>query len=243
MQKEKEKESGMDQTKPSQSGLDVWNSFAQDDIEYYIDHPYVWGPHASVTQHNDPKHNLFTLARYKFCAKMLVGKKRLLEVGCGDGLGLDIVRHEVKPEAITCVDFDDRVIRDNKKRCAECKGVEFLTRDMTQETLPGVYDGAWCVDVIEHVCPEGETSFLDNIVNVLNRHGVFLLGTPNVTAHSYASERSQAGHINLKDAESLRTIMAERFFNVFMFSMNDEVVHTGFSPMAHYLFALGVGVR
>ena len=23
-----------------------------------------------------------------------------------------------------------------------------------------------------------------------------------------------------------------------MFSMNDEVVHTGFSPMAHYLFAL-----
>jgi hypothetical protein len=23
-----------------------------------------------------------------------------------------------------------------------------------------------------------------------------------------------------------------------MFSMNDEVVHTGFHPMAHYLFAL-----
>ncbi len=81
------------------------------------------------------------------------------------------------------------------------------------------------------------------MVRCLDCHAIFIIGTPNVTAHQYASERSQAGHINLKDAESLRGIMAERFFNVFMFSMNDEVVHTGFSPMAHYLFAIGVGVR
>jgi len=25
--------------------------------------------------------------------------------------------------------------------------------------------------------------------------------------------------------------------------MNDEVVHTGFHPMAHYLFAIGVGKK
>jgi glycosyltransferase involved in cell wall biosynthesis len=32
----------------------------------------------------------------------------------------------------------------------------------------------------------------------------------------------------------------ERFFhNVFLFSMNDELVHTGFIPMAHYLIAIG----
>ena len=28
-----------------------------------------------------------------------------------------------------------------------------------------------------------------------------------------------------------------------MFSMNDEVVHTGFSDMAHYLFGIDIGVR
>ena len=32
--------------------------------------------------------------------------------------------------------------------------------------------------------------------------------------------------------------MQRHFHNVFLFSMNDEVVHTGFSPMAHYLLAL-----
>ena len=34
---------------------------------------------------NDPKHLSFTLARYKFCAKLLDGKNTALEVGCGDG--------------------------------------------------------------------------------------------------------------------------------------------------------------
>ena len=29
----------------------------------------------------------------------------------------------------------------------------------------------------------------------------------------------------------------------FIFSMNDEIVHTGFYPMAHYLFGIGIGVR
>jgi len=33
------------------------------------------------------------------------------------------------------------------------------------------------------------------------------------------------------------------FRNIFIFSMNDEVVHTGFHPMAHYLFAIGVGKK
>ena len=65
----------------------------------------------------------------------------------------------------------------------------------------------------------------------------------NITAQHYASALSQAGHINMKSAETLRQTMESYFHNVFIFSMNDEVVHTGFHPMAHYLFAMGVGLR
>ena len=38
-------------------------------------------------------------------------------------------------------------------------------------------------------------------------------------------------------------ILEKYFKNVFLFSMNDEVVHTGFSKMAHYLICLCVGAR
>ena len=69
---------------------ELWDSTYQETFAHYTKHPYVLGPLASMTQQKDPKHNLFTLARYKFCAKMLVGKKQLLEVGCGDGFGFEI---------------------------------------------------------------------------------------------------------------------------------------------------------
>ena len=47
---------------------------------------------------------------------------------------------------------------------------------------------------------------------------------------------------NLKDAP-LKQMLDRRFRNGFLYSMNDEVVHTGFSPMAHYLIAVGVGLK
>ena len=37
---------------------------------------------------------------------------------------------------------------------------------------------------------------------------------------------------------NLHHLLKNYFENVFLFSMNDEVVHTGFTPMAHYLFAV-----
>jgi len=227
---------------PQRSGWQLWQETFEQTFTHYLEHPYVLGPQGSMTQQRDPKHNLFTLARYKFCAKMLQGKKRLLEIGCGDGLGLEIVLYEVQPEMVTCLDFDDLVIQDNQRRLGQYKNVEFLTRDVTQEKLKGEYDGGWCIDVIEHIYPEVEEVFWNNVVCSLSDQGVFMVGTPNVTADSYASQASRASHVNLKDAQSLRESMAERFHNVFLFSMNDEVIHTGFAAMAHYLFVIGVGV-
>ena len=50
-------------------------------------------------------------------------------------------------------------------------------------------------------------------------------------------------HINLKSSKSLRGLMEKYFENVFMFGMNDEVVHTGYAPMCQYLWAVGAGPR
>jgi hypothetical protein len=64
------------------------------------------------------------------------------------------------------------------------------------------------------------------------------LGMPSVQSQPYASPLSKAGHVNCKDATDFRNLMMEYFHHVFVFSMNDEVVHTGFSPMANYLIAV-----
>jgi hypothetical protein len=61
---------------------------------------------------------------------------------------------------------------------------------------------------------------------------------PSLESQAHASPQSKAGHVNCKSGPELRKAMEKYFHSVFVFSMNDEVVHTGFYPMAHYLLAL-----
>ena len=66
-----------------------------------------------------------------------------------------------------------------------------------------------------------------------------ILGCPSLESQTHASAASKAGHVNCKTAKGLRALLETYFHNVFIFSMNDEVVHTGFTPMAHYLIGIG----
>ena len=66
---------------------------------------------------------------------------------------------------------------------------------------------------------------------------------PSIQSQAHASEQSRAGHVNCKDMPDLKAVLLDHFVNVSVFSMNDEVVHTGFHPMAHYLLALCTGIR
>jgi len=200
------------------------------------------GPTTSHSWRSDPRRLIFCLSRYKFCSKILSGKKNVFEVGCGDGFGMRIILQTV--QYVYGVDFDpifiewaDRHARHENLSC------NFSILDITQEKPTGVFDGAYSLDLIEHIAPTKEHLFWSNICSVLEPDAMFIIGTPNKTSSMYASIWSQEGHVNLQTHEQLYTSMSKYFKNVLMFSMNDEVVHTGFYPMAHYLLCIGIGVR
>lgn len=191
---------------------------------------------------DDPRHLLFILARCKFVAKMLSGRQKVLEVGCGDAFGSRIVLQEVG--SLTAVDFDEVFISDASARMDERWRFDCRVHDMLSGPVAGgPYDAAYTLDVIEHIPKEDEELFLSNIVKSLAEQGVLIVGTPSLQSQVYASEYSKLGHVNCKDQRQLKDLMLKYFTNVFIFSMNDEVVHTGYYPMAHYLFALCVGKR
>jgi cyclopropane fatty-acyl-phospholipid synthase-like methyltransferase len=183
----------------------------------------------------------FVLARYKFCAKMLAGKKNVLEVGCGDGFGTPIVAQEV--ETLSCLDWEERNIAGNRRRLSHLKNTTFEVADVSVTQPKGSYDGIFSIDVIEHLEPEFEKPFMENMVNSLQKQGVMMIGTPNLAASQHATFRSDHQHINLKSAETLRELSDRYFHNTFVFSMNDELVHTGYYPMAQYIWAVGVGKK
>jgi cyclopropane fatty-acyl-phospholipid synthase-like methyltransferase len=191
--------------------------------------------------HDDPRRMAFFLARYKFVAKMLHGKRSALEVGCGDAFGTRIVRQTVP--RVLAIDFDPVFVEDVNRRMADKWRFECKVHDMLAGPLDERLESAYSLDVLEHILPRDEERFLANTVASLTDDGVLIVGSPSLQSQTYASKASKEGHVNCKDHEELRLLMRKYFHNVFMFSMNDEVVHTGFGPMAHYLIAVGAGPR
>lgn len=186
--------------------------------------------------YDDPRHLLFTLSRYKFVAKMMAGRASVLEVGCSDGFATRLVAQTVK--SIVGVDFDAEFINDAIARKSTRWPVDFRVHDVLASPVPGEFDGAFALDVLEHIQPRDEDRFLKNIRASLTASGILIIGTPSLTSQQYASPQSKDGHVNCKTAEQLRMTLQRHFEQVFMFSMNDEVVHTGYANMAHYYMAL-----
>ena len=197
---------------------------------------------SSQVYFDDPKRLTFVLSRYKFVSKMLEGQGRVLEIGCADAFGTPIVAKAVR--RLTAIDFDPLFIADASERTDPALGIEFRVHDLlTGPVDPGGFTALYACDVLEHVPPADEARFLVNAVASLTADGVAVFGVPSLESQQYASPQSREGHVNCQTAAALRETLRRHFTHVFLFSMNDEVVHTGFTAMAHYLFALCCGVR
>ncbi len=154
--------------------------------------------------HDDPKRLAFVLSRYKFVAKMFSGTARVLEVGCADAFGTRLVVQEVG--ALTAIDFDPVFVNDACERMDARWRFACEVHDILQGPVEGPFDGAYAMDVLEHIPATAEETFMNNMVRSLTGHGVLILGTPSLQSQAYASPPSREGHVNCKDANALREL-------------------------------------
>ncbi len=216
-----------------------------------IDHEKAWlggskglylGDYYAYTVKKDLKHVGFTLSRYKFVSKLVAYREKIhvLELGCNEGLGAEMIRQNTDMERYVGVDLDEKAIEWNRNNFDE----KFLFIDDNFFDNVELKDGEYksdlvvSLDVIEHIEPIMEDKFLEIIRKNTKDEGVAVIGTPNITMSPYASEASKIGHINLYDHRRLYELANRYFNNVFLFSMNDEIVYTGFDAMACYIFAV-----
>ena len=202
--------------------------------------PVELGLMASHLWRTDPRHLAFTLARYKHVAKLLHGKKDALEIGCGDGFASGIVQQEV-PQ-VHGLDFDPHFVECANKTWEYNDAFHFFVEDMLNDSLHAQrqYEAIYSLDVIEHINPAQEDTFLLNTLKFLQPDGVAIFGSPTLESQVYASKWSKEGHVNCKSGYELKTLLEKYFKQVFLFGMNDETLHTGYSKMAHYNLALAV---
>lgn len=206
--------------------------------------PVTLGPMHAYHCRRSPRRLLYTLSYYKFAAKLIRppgdDPRRVLDIGCGEGLGTWTLATETG--YARGVDFDEDLIRVAQQNWPNDDRIDFHCGDaLAMQSEP--FDAVVNFDVIEHILPDHADAFIDGMANCLTPFGLAIVGTPNVTSAQYASAVTNAGHVNLYSGERLEEAMRCRFTQVFLFGANDEVVHTGFLPMAHCLIAVGVRPR
>jgi SAM-dependent methyltransferase len=187
----------------------------------------------------DPKLLLFTLSRHKFVAKMLQGYQSVLEVGCGDGFASRLIQPCVGN--LSSIDFDPAFIDEARLHSRAEWNVDYHVHNILEAPFlrdSCLFDAAFSLDVFEHIPSELSDLYATNIKKSISDDGVFICGCPSLESQAYASEESKQGHVNCMNGIELKRYFSGYFKHVFLFSMNDEVLHTGFSPMAHYSFVI-----
>ena len=191
--------------------------------------------------YDDPGRLSFLLARYKFVAKMLSGRREIAEVGCGDAFGTRIVLQDVA--SVTVFDLDRVFIEDVRARMDERWPLQAHVHDLVKAPLPRQYDAVFTLSVIEHLKYEDQYTFLANLRDSITEKGIVILGTASIGAQLGDSAPSKVGYVNGKTGPELKVLLERYFDRVFLFSMSDDVVHSGFSPVAQYLFVICTGAR
>lgn len=177
----------------------------------------------------EPLGLLFMLARYKWCARMLSGYQRVVEVGCGDGFGARIVRPSVGQ--LMGIDIDTAMIVS-----AVANQAKFDITFVCTDIVPAC-DAIYSLDVIEHMTYADSENW---VATLSQQADCVIIGTPSLESQPYASPLSRENHINCMTQAGLRKLMNSYFKHVFIHSMNDEIVSTGYAKMSHYNFAMGL---
>lgn len=193
------------------------------------------GRYVSYWYHRSPRRMLHCLSYYKFASQLIGPSKKVLDIGCNEGLGTWLLAKECG--YAKGLDFDEHAIASAQKNFST-PVIEFSVGNILKEP-PGSWDAVVNFDVIEHILPENAPDFLGAVVDNLSPTGLAVIGTPSLASQQFASAISKHGHYNVYSPERLEEEMKKYFSFVFIFAGNDEIVHTGYLPLAHYLIAVG----
>ena len=213
----------------------LYESLVRELYEQYPDGITLPPEYAAHVEHDLLRLTIF-LARYKFVARLVRKTDHILEIGSGSGLGsLFLGQHAGQ---VTGIDIRTTAVEEARALNRNPK-VDFLVADFFELDTNTRYDVILALDVIEHMPAEQGDLLLARISSSLKHSGVAIIGTPSLYSWEYQSPLSKASHVKCYDRDELLAAMDRHFGRCTAFSMNDELVHTGFHKMAWYYFALG----
>ncbi len=182
------------------------------------------GPRLTSWIRKSPEKLVFSLARYKFAAKMGSAGREILEWGCGEGTGAPILSELAK--GYMGIDAESEAVS-TARRLWTSKKRRFLDWNLLGNRL-GDFDTIVSLGLVDSLPPRSYGLFFRTLALNLRRDGIAVVGAANKAA---------------LPAQSLKKKMREFFENVFLFAVDGETVHTGVTPSTRQVIALACNKR
>ena len=184
---------------------------------------------------NNPLMVAIKFSRYKFIAKLLQKKDTVLELGCHDGVSSNFFKLYCKD--VDAIDIDQRAIEEAKLNFED---INFICSDIFQYNTDKKYDVIVMLDFIEHFSKEDGIRILKKYTSLLSKKGMIIVGTPSKNFQKYRAEHNKIHHLHEYYPDELNNLLQDYFDRTMMFSMNDEIVHTGNENLAWFVYSIGM---
>jgi 2-polyprenyl-3-methyl-5-hydroxy-6-metoxy-1,4-benzoquinol methylase len=191
-----------------------------------------------IVFNENPLDFFIILARYKFGTRFIKKTNKVIDVGCGHGLGSVFLSKYAN--SIIGADQDKDLVETNNSNYKNIKNLQFKHFDLLKpsKSFSNKFDVVISMDVIEHFKKEKLGTVVESYYNLLNSEGFAVIGTPNIASRPYASQRRLDTHEFEFTRDEFEKTLLKKFKNVFVFSMTDEVVSTSFPNMAWFFIAI-----
>ena len=191
-----------------------------------------------IVFNENPLDFFIILARYKFGTRFIKKTNKVIDVGCGHGLGSVFLSKY--SNLVIGADRDKDLVNANNSNYKKIKNLQFKEFDLLKPSKSFVnkFDVVVSMDVIEHFKKQKLGTVVDSYYNLLNSDGFAIIGTPNIASRPYASQRRLDTHEFEFTRDEFEKTLLKKFKNVFIFSMTDEVVSTSFPNMAWFFIAI-----
>ena len=180
------------------------------------------------------------LSRYKFASKMLNKNDDIIDVGCGGGISTFYFSQFCK--SATGIDNDIKRIKEWDE--LKSNKVRFLKKNARD--LKTMNSSANCIinlDFIEHLNKKEGIRFIEDCKLFLKKqkngkNKMLIIGTPSFYSKKYRAKHNLKHHKHEYKPDELNEICQKYFSRTLKFTMNDELVHTGFDKLGWYFFLI-----
>jgi hypothetical protein len=186
----------------------------------------------SQTSGDEDRRPSIRLARYKFVADLLGGRRVVGELGYNDPLGTRLVTQAT--ENLFVYDADPRLIESARQQHSETWPIEAQLHDILETPLPHLHDGLYALGLFDNVSRAEENTCIDNLRASLADDGLLIVG-------SYLPKSPQVledGGLTAKSGAEWKALLRNFFSEILVFSMHGESLQTGVSPTADYFLAV-----